>query len=302
MIELPLPRFGVKEIVDACTLNPDASLFAGASDLLQEVEATYVDLASDGRIFEFQPSQPGVGADVADNVSWAYDVRLSSKRGPGRPYYDEMRLQAPGGSCTNCMARDAAALDHYLPKIDFPIVAIQPTNLLPICTACNGAKTRHSATTATEQFLHPFFDRLGPDPWMQVTVLEEPSSPTLFEVRRASGWDDSFHQRVQSHFDRFELGVLLSQKAGTLLGNHRLAFESFFTDAPDGDGPAAVHREAARLAMSFAAEPQSAWAAAAFEAWSNSAWFCGGGWRMENDLPLAGAMAHRLTPSATVAA
>ncbi|MGM7699432.1 hypothetical protein [Microbacterium sp. A84] len=301
MIELPMPRFGVSEIVAACTLDPETNPFAGATDALLEVEATYAELASDGRIFEFQSDQPGVSTDVADNVSWAYDIRLSSKKGPGRAYYDEMRLQAPGGNCSNCMARDAAALDHYLPKIDFPVVAIQPTNLLPICTACNGVKLRQSATAATEQFLHPFFDRLGPERWMHVTVLEEPSSPTVFEVRRASNWDETLHQRVQSHFRRFELGILLSQKAGTLLGNHRLAFESFFTDTPGGDGPAAVQREAARLAMSYAGEPQSAWAAAAFEAWSNSTWFCNGGWRMENDRPLASAMAHRLSSSASAA-
>jgi hypothetical protein len=302
MIELAMPPFGVSEIVAACTLDPESNSFAGAADGLRAAEATYKGLARDRRIFEFQPDQPGVSTDVAKNVSWAYDVRLSSKKGPGRPYYDEMRLQAPGGKCSNCMARDAAALDHYLPKIDFPVVAIQPTNLLPICTACNGVKLSGTATAATEQFLHPFFDRLGPERWMHVTVLEEPSSTLVFEVRRGSSWDDTLHQRVQSHFRRFELGILLSQKAGTLLGNHRLAFESFFTDAPDGEGPAVVHREAARLAMSFAAQPQSVWAAAAFEAWSNSAWFCSGGWRMEDDRPLADAMAHRLSPSESVVA
>ncbi|UYO96049.1 hypothetical protein OED01_10575 [Microbacterium sp. M28] len=292
----------MSEIVAACTLDPETAAFADASAALARVEATYAALASDGRIFEFESQQPGISPEVADNVSWAYDIRLSSKKGPGRAYYDEMRLQAPGGSCTNCMARDAAALDHYLPKIDFPVVAIQPTNLLPICTACNGTKLKTSATEANEQFLHPFFDRLGPERWMGVTVLEEPSSPTVFEVRRPANWDDTLYERVQNHFERFQLGVLLSQKAGTLMGNHRLAFESFFADALDGDGPAAVRREAARLALSYAAQPQSAWAAAAFEAWSNSTWFCSGGWRMEDDRPLDSAMAHRLAPADSASA
>lgn len=295
MIELPVPRFDVREIVAACSLEDDGAPFSSAREELSVAEAMYNTLANDGHIYEFASDQPGINDEIAQSVSWAYDVRLSSKKGPGRAYYDELRKQAPGGSCTNCMVRDAAALDHYLPKVDFPVVAIQPTNLVPVCTACNGMKLGQSAAKPADQFLHPVFDRLGSEPWIRVTVIKEPSSPTVFQVQRASSWDDVLYARVIKHFQRFELGVLLSQKASTLLGNHRLAFESFFTEALDGEGPAVVRGEAARLSTSFAAEPQSAWAAAAFSAWSESEWFCNGGWRMEHDEPLSQAMTHRLS-------
>ena len=224
----------------------------------------------------------------------------SAKRGRGRDYYDEIQNLAPGGTFPNCMARDAAALDHYLPRAHFPVVALQPTNLLPMCTACNGSKLGKVATVAHEQFLHPYFDRLGGSDWLGVTVREEPSSPVVFSVVRPTRWDDQLHARVVKHFERYGLSGLYGKKAAALLGNYRLAFETLFTDAPEGGGPNMVAREAARFSASYESEGQYPWAAAALRGWSESSWFCNGGWRIEQDTPLADAIARLSSTTSTL--
>ena len=43
-------------------------------------------------------------------------------------------------TCPNCTISEINSFDHYLPKDEFPEFVVNPKNLFPSCTICNGYK------------------------------------------------------------------------------------------------------------------------------------------------------------------
>jgi hypothetical protein len=261
------------------------ALVVGARTTLSSIEADYAAAVEAAGAASFSTSVYGLTPDTKEQVDWAYSNRILNKRSRAREYYNLLRLNAPDGICPNCAVRDSAALDHYLPREIFPELAIQPLNLVPICTACNTAKSANVSTASSDQFLHPYFDDLGTSRWLVAQVVQQIPTATTFSIARATEWDDVLYARVIRHFERYDLPDLFAKKSAGLLANHRLAFETLFAENPD-EGARIVSREALRLADSHGAAGVNPWKSAAFRAWSESDWFCNGGWRIPDDVAL----------------
>lgn len=76
-------------------------------------------------------------------MNWIYDLR----HGVQLPY------------CPMCGNTGRDALDHYLPKEDYPEFAVFSRNLVPTCTACNGKRNRYAnAPGVLLPLLHPYMD------------------------------------------------------------------------------------------------------------------------------------------------
>ena len=283
MLEIIPPPFGVENVVRACGTADSVQPLLDGVETLKTQEASYLAHVVGGTLDVFPKRPTAITDSIADAANSAYTSRLRSKASDARGFYDYMRLTAPNGLCPNCMVRDAAALDHHLPREHFPALAIQPSNLVPICTSCNLKKSSHVAANPSDRFLHPYFDRLGAWDWIRADVVEVEGSPLIFRIAPHASWDSITEDRVRRHVERFDLLHLFGEKAAALLGNLRVAFESHWTDAPEGAREARVALEASRLARSHAAKGRAPWQAAAFTAWSESAWFCDRGWRTVDD-------------------
>jgi hypothetical protein len=226
-------------------------------------------------IYSMPPRQPGISSSTADDVSWAYDTRFTRRVGGARGHYNALR--AKSRKCPICRQRDSGALDHFLPRETYPSLAIQPTNLVPICGPCNTRKEAQVALSADKQFLHPYFDDLGGDDWLYATFEERIGAPVLYYVDRPARWDDLLFARVVNHFEFFGISDLYGAQAATTLGGYK----KLLTEKLERDpirGPLEVRRtmlETAGSIRSFGAEP---WLAAALQAWGESDWFCNGGW------------------------
>lgn len=60
--------------------------------------------------------------------------RLRDNKNP-REYYDAIKNS--NDRCLYCNMGPVGSLDHYLPKEDFPLLSIAPSNLIPCCHDCN---------------------------------------------------------------------------------------------------------------------------------------------------------------------
>lgn len=101
-----------------------------------------------------------VGCDV---VAYAYKKKLVDKNAPGRKYYEHILsegLRHGRLRCPVCGVGWPSELDHYLPKSSFPVLAVTPANLVPICSECNKAtnKGSYSPRNAAEALFHPYFE------------------------------------------------------------------------------------------------------------------------------------------------
>lgn len=88
-------------------------------------------------------------------LNWIFDLR----NGDDLPY------------CPMCGNAGRDALDHYLPKADYPEFSFFKFNLVPTCTACNSRRGKYANKPGTVLgLLHPYFD--GPELNSPLTMVE----------------------------------------------------------------------------------------------------------------------------------
>ena len=70
-------------------------------------------------------------------------------------YYNKMRNSSK--NCLYCSENLVKCLDHYLPKSDFPLLSITPSNLVPCCNDCN-FKLNELSNYNSPLIIHPYFE------------------------------------------------------------------------------------------------------------------------------------------------
>lgn len=220
------------------------------------------------------PTHDEVPPDITvGEMEKVYTQRMAKSGAPGRDIYDEIFASAPSGRCPLCMQRFVATLDHHLPKAHYPALAVAPLNLIPACSDCNKAKLDAVPLTAEDVPLHPYYDDLGDDVWLTAVVVESRPAALRFEIARSRAWDDTLFARVNRHFRSLGLARLFASEAAEELLHIRHQLE-ILRDADPEDG---VRDELERRAASCAAARVNGWRSAAYRAWSESDWFCEGG-------------------------
>lgn len=269
MKTLPRPSYSVGEVVDRIADGPKSSKVKTHRGSLQTAENLYVIDMVGGDITSHPRTVHGLTKDDHSLIAWAYGAHLSKKGTKARDIYDRIRSLAEG-TCPLCRTRQVSALDHFLPKDSFPGLALQPSNLVPICDACNEIKLAQVATVVADQFLHPYFDDLGSFLWLRAHVVESAMAPVKFSVERQEDWDDVLHERVEKHFQRFQLAELYSIQVASLLG----AMSQLFSNRPSVE----LRDLLLEMSESYRSNQAQPWLTMALLAWSESKWFCDGGW------------------------
>jgi hypothetical protein len=219
------------------------------------------------------PSQTTVGRVTKEEMVYVYDGRMADKESPGRYIYDEIITAPAQGRCPLCGQRNVTTLDHHLPKARFPALAVVPTNLVPSCYDCNIVKRTVMPQTQEEQTLHPYYDDVETDRWLEATVIESHPAALTFEVRPPATWDHVKSSRAVNHFAVFELGSLYSSEAAAMLSDIRYFLVSIYSKA----GTEGVRSHLAEMSMSCEMANLNSWRAATYRALSSSQWYCEGG-------------------------
>ncbi len=274
MRTLPLPLFRAEPVLLACAQHirdPDLSnRLTRACAEVSKAEEEYLLKGELGTIYNTVRTTHAGEVD-AKEMSRIYDGSLA-KRGaaPRRHYYDVIKASAPHRICPFCGHMTISTLDHYLPKVSHPKLALTPANLVPSCSDCNKWKSTKQGGTATDEILHPYFDRVDSETWLFAEVV--PGSPPgmTFYARPASDWPDATKLRVSSHFDALHLNELFASQAGRLISNICSRMAHLFRD----DGPTGVREHLKAEARSYRKNGNNSWEVAAFEALSESEYFC----------------------------
>lgn len=206
-----------------------------------------------------------------DEMADHYAGRFVQKGSAGRPVYDEIRVRAR--ICPMCGHRTVATLDHFWPKRPHSALAVNPANLVPCCHDCNHIKNNFQPSCRTEELLHPYFDDLGDDTWLQAEVVDSSGHPAvLFSPEPPPGWPEDTKQRVIHHFRLFQLAELYAIQAATEL----VAIAHEVADVYRDAGELGVRTHLQRRADShWKAQPNS-WQTAMYRALADSADYCDG--------------------------
>jgi len=168
------------------------------------------------------------------------------------------------------MQRTVSTLDHYLPKAHYPSLAVTPINLVPACSDCNKAKLDAVPQSAEDVPLHPYYDDLGDDIWLTAVVVQRHPAALKYSIVRPAAWSDTLYARARSHFNSLNLGSLFASEAAEELLNIRHQLKMIH-DINQGVG---VRDELLRRAESCSEIRKNSWRSAAYNAWSQSDWFC----------------------------
>jgi len=220
------------------------------------------------------PPHTGVGPDVttAEMVA-VYTSRMAKTDRPGRAVYDQLRLAAPNDLCPLCGQRSVDSLDHHLPKMAYPALAVTPTNLVPACFSCNKVKETHVPARAEEETLHPYFDDVSSKTWLVASVRHTRPAAAVFSVQHPSAWPQLLVDRVAHHVSLFGIGALYAAQAAVELTNIRHSLHELHAAA----GAMAVQQHLDREARSRQLNYLNSWQTALYTALASDPWYCDGG-------------------------
>jgi hypothetical protein len=190
----------------------------------------------------------------------------------GRPTYDKLKTTSPQGRCPLCGQRDVSTLDHYLPKMQHPALAVTPANLVPACPQCNKVKLGFTPTGAGQQTLHPYFDDVDGIQWLRAALVPNIRALHFFAAPPETT-PPLLAGRIRFHFQKFELATLYASHSASQLENMKGYLAVLYSRAT----MAGVRQHLQEMAGSCRAIHLNSWETVMYETVALSDWFCDGG-------------------------
>ena len=195
---------------------------------------------------------------------------------PGRHIYEQLLAAPPNKRCPLCGAGMVRTLDHYLPKADFPALAVVPWNLVPSYRDCNSDKLSGQPANPGEATLHPYYDGVLSGKWLYAEI--DPAISVLtFMVRPPASWDPVLKKRVASHFKVFALGEKYASIGAEELTAIKLILRKMLTDNGPTEGPTLIADYLADLASGHLTNYENDWKTALYNEISENSWYHQGG-------------------------
>lgn len=211
------------------------------------------------------------GVVTSKEMCNVYEDKLAKKHAPGRMYYDKYLSAPQNGVCPLCGLRQATTLDHYLPKMKFPSLAVTPSNLVPACRDCNTSKHDDSFSRSNEEIIHPYFDNIENDLWLYACIAEEDMEPVVtYHASKPAPWDDILFDRVKNHFEVFELNRLYATHAAEEITSIKHKLRKLYQTA----GAASVRLQLKEDMESSEYAHLNSWKSALYRALHDSQWIC----------------------------
>lgn len=229
MRKISLPTNDPIQVYETCVLSvKDPSLRKNYSDNQVHIVAAVTAFAAATataswatlpRIPNGNPGLIVTGTLSKKNLMELYSSYMVDCKGPSRDIYDDI-LVGSGGKCPFCGGiGQVQTLDHYLPKANFPLYSILPSNLIPCCRDCNTGKSNSFGALIQQQTLHPYLDddKFYNQRW--VTARVRRSNPITIEYVCAppDHWTDIEKLRVHRHFEDYNLSYRWSVQAAAEL-------------------------------------------------------------------------------------
>lgn len=236
MIRLNEPEYDFGQTLDECVngITGNNALRNNVVDSkpgLIEMGDQYSNAAANGGLYAIPPVNAVGNANpvvvytlTKSDLIKVYDQYFVSSEKPARKIYDSL-LNAAKEKCPFCGGIGTPCnLDHFLPKMHFPQFSVLPRNLVPSCLDCNMVyKARTFATNAQDQVIQPYADddKFFSSQWIYATyhvgINHQPGEFEYYTDPPAE-WPDVDKQRVEKHFQDFNLGKRYAIKAAECLG------------------------------------------------------------------------------------
>lgn len=113
--------------------------------------------------------------------------------------------------CPLCGVATAEEFDHYIPKEDFPSVAVHALNLVPCCGRCNRKKSnKWLDSDGNRRVIHFYTDKLPEEKFLFATLNWKMRGTQMIpyadlQLVRPKGFSKSAFALIERHFEAMEL-------------------------------------------------------------------------------------------------
>ena len=232
MRKIDKPNFKVAEVLVDCIDNLQDLILKqeliDSTNIFTIAETDFDTKISSNSLYQIPENERISNTINASVLKSIYTDRMVNKKNKGRTFYDSIFISAPNGKCPFCSVKQVRAIDHYLPKSKYPMLAITPNNLVPSCSDCNKDKLVDSPTTSEEETLHPYYDDIENFDWLEARIIT--LKPIKFEyfISPPNEWSELLKTRLINHFSAYLLNDLYSIHAVEEFENIKLQITKLY--------------------------------------------------------------------------
>lgn len=106
------------------------------------------------------------------------------------------------GTCQYCTIGEVNSFDHFTPQSEFPEFVVNPINLIPCCTTCNGYKGNRWRKDGKRTLLNLYLDLLPQTQYLFVDIVFEDSViiPNFYLDNQSAINEDLF-RKIENHYN-----------------------------------------------------------------------------------------------------
>lgn len=139
-------------------------------------------------------------------------------------------------TCPYCTLNEINTFDHYLPKEEFPEFVVNPKNLFPCCSVCNGYKNRIWVNDEKRLFLNLYLDLLPIEQYLFVNlIITDDLVTATFYIRNNGNITGKVFKIIETHYNRLHLLNRFSENINETITSLEITINSFKTKLPLGD-------------------------------------------------------------------
>lgn len=120
--------------------------------------------------------------------------------------------------CQYCTINSANTLDHIVPKSEFSEFAVNPKNLLPACSECNGYKLDRFKNNNDRLFLNLYTDVLPITQYLFVDIqIVNGVVQADYRLSNVNNINVQLFSIIESHYDKLHLFSRFKSKTNTII-------------------------------------------------------------------------------------
>lgn len=109
-------------------------------------------------------------------------------------------------TCQNCTIGEINSFDHFIPKKEFAEFVINPKNLFPSCTKCNGYKSTAWRKLGKRIFLNLYLDVLPIQQYLFLDIDKKSGGTNFrFYLDNPSGISTEMYELIKNHYNNLHL-------------------------------------------------------------------------------------------------
>lgn len=132
--------------------------------------------------------------------------------------------------CKNCSIGEVNSFDHYLPQSKFFEYVVNPINLIPSCTKCNGKKGVLWKLDDKRFFLNLYVDILPQEQYLFAKIEE--GLEISFFLDNCNNIDPNIFELISGHYTRLELLSRFGENCALVVSELKTEIEKYSKRLP----------------------------------------------------------------------